>query len=102
MISARKDCGTNSQEEMNWQDLNSVEQVQTIKESSKQNAVLIFKHSTRCSISRTALDRLQRHAKPEEMIRLKAFYLDLLQHPDLSRLVAQEFAVKRAVAVKSV
>jgi bacillithiol system protein YtxJ len=79
---------------MNWQDLNSVEQLQAIKESSRQNPVLIFKHSTRCSISRTALDRLQRHWKPEEMRSVEPFFLDLLRHPDISRQVASEFAVE--------
>jgi len=79
---------------MNWEDFNSVEQLQAIKELSKQKAVLIFKHSTRCSISRTALDRLQRHWQPEEMPSIKPFYLDLLRHPDVSSLVAREFAVE--------
>ena len=79
---------------MNWQDLNSVEQLDAIKESSKQNPVLIFKHSTRCSISLAALDRLQRHWKQEEMNSVKPFYLDLLQHPDVSGRVAHDFAVR--------
>jgi len=79
---------------MNWQNLNSVEQLQSIKESSKQNPVLIFKHSTRCSISRAALDRLQRNWKQEEMKSVKPFYLDLLEHPDVSGQVALDFAVE--------
>ncbi len=80
--------------EMNWQDLNSIEQLRAIKESSRENPVLIFKHSTRCSISRTALDRLQRHWKEDEMKSVSAYYLDLLQHPDVSGQVAREFAVQ--------
>ncbi len=79
---------------MKWQDLKSVDQLKVIKESSKQNPVLIFKHSTRCSISRAALDRLQRNWKQEEMKSVEPFYLDLLQHPEVSSLVAHEFAIQ--------
>ncbi|HWA34573.1 MAG TPA: bacillithiol system redox-active protein YtxJ [Cyclobacteriaceae bacterium] len=78
---------------MNWQNLNSVEQLRSIKESSKQNPVLIFKHSTRCAISRTALDRLQRNWKPDEMKFVEPFYLDLLKYPDVSDQVARDFGV---------
>jgi bacillithiol system protein YtxJ len=76
-----------------WQELNSVEQLKTLKETSKENPVLIFKHSTRCSISRTALDRLERNWKPSEVASMKPFYLDLLRHPDVSRLVSDDFNV---------
>ena len=36
---------------INWIPLNSLEQIKTIKELSKSETILVFKHSTRCGIS---------------------------------------------------
>ena len=78
---------------MNWIELNSVEQLDEISRESQQNPVLIYKHSTSCNISRTALDRLERNYKQEETKGLKAYFLDLLSHRDVSQAVAQKFDV---------
>ncbi|MEJ0054173.1 MAG: bacillithiol system redox-active protein YtxJ [Bacteroidota bacterium] len=79
---------------MNWFKLESIDQLRMIREKSKESPVIIFKHSTTCSISRTALDRLERNWKDEEMSDVKPFYLDLLKHRDISREVATEFSVE--------
>ena len=79
---------------MNWLKLESIDQLRTIREKSKEFSILIFKHSTTCSISRTALDRLERNWKEEEMNDVKPFYLDLLKHRDVSRQIADEFSVE--------
>jgi bacillithiol system protein YtxJ len=78
---------------MNWIALNSVEQVDQLVSESAEAPVLIFKHSTTCSISRTALDRLQRNYKPEEITDIKTYYLDLLSFRPVSQAVAQKFNV---------
>ena len=78
---------------MNWIKLNSLKQLEEITHESQQNPVLIFKHSTTCSISHTALDRLERNYKTEEAGNLKSYFLDLLSHRDVSNAVAQKFGV---------
>lgn len=78
---------------MNWTHLTEENQLLTIKQESYSRKVVIFKHSTRCSISRTALDRLQRNWKDEEMRRMKPYFLDLLSYRDISNKVAQEFDI---------
>ncbi|MCP9764220.1 monothiol bacilliredoxin BrxC family protein, partial [Lacihabitans soyangensis] len=45
---------------MNWNNLSEIQQLEIIKEESNVQPVAIFKHSTRCSISATALDRFER------------------------------------------
>ncbi len=64
---------------MNWQKLESIDQLKAIKDKSKETPVLIFKHSTSCSISRATLDRLERNWKQEEMS-VQPVFLDLLKH----------------------
>jgi bacillithiol system protein YtxJ len=75
---------------MNWIDLNSVQQLADIKELSKKRPQVIFKHSTRCSISTMAKSRLERSEQPEEG---DFYFLDLLKHRSISDQVAEEFAV---------
>ena len=78
---------------MNWIELESETQLESIKEESTDQPVLIFKHSTTCSISAMAINRLERAWKPEEVSGVKAYYLDLLANRNLSRQVANVFEV---------
>ncbi len=77
---------------MNWHHLNSIEQLSEIKEESKTQPVLIYKHSTRCSISGMALDRLER-SWSKELESVKTYYLDLISYREISNAVAEEFSV---------
>jgi bacillithiol system protein YtxJ len=78
---------------MKWIALEDENQLEEIKKESQEKPVLIFKHSTSCSISATALSRLERSWKTEEVPHLKAYYLDLLSYRGLSREVANKFGV---------
>ncbi|WP_057937237.1 bacillithiol system redox-active protein YtxJ [Algoriphagus resistens] len=78
---------------MNWNKLTEAIQIQEIKTLSADKPVLIFKHSTRCSISSMSLDRLSRKWKTEDEDKITPYYLDLITHRDLSDLVAREFRV---------
>jgi bacillithiol system protein YtxJ len=79
---------------MNWNELTQVDQLRTIIEESKTQPVVIFKHSTSCSISKTSLNRLERNWKQEELGAYKAYYLDLLSHRAISTAIAQKFSVE--------
>ncbi|PWK26736.1 bacillithiol system protein YtxJ [Arcicella aurantiaca] len=79
---------------MNWNQLTEVEQLQTIKEESYNYPVLILKHSTTCSISSTALNRLERNWKQEKVGELKPYYLDLLRYRPISNEIANLFKVE--------
>jgi bacillithiol system protein YtxJ len=75
---------------MNWIDLNSVQQLSAIKELSKTKAQVIYKHSTRCSLSTVAKNRLERNDQPPGT---DFYFLDLLKFRSLSDQVAEDFAV---------
>lgn len=78
---------------MNWKTLDHSDTINEIKEISGMHPVLIFKHSTRCSISSMALNRLERDWKEDEMQQLSAYFLDLVRHRDVSNAVADTFDV---------
>lgn len=79
---------------MKWVELKTEAQLDEIREESKQSPVLIFKHSSRCSISRAALDRLERNWKEEEVSPVKPYFLDLISFRSTSDSVASQFDVE--------
>lgn len=75
---------------MHWIHLNDEEQLKQIIAKSQQKPQVIFKHSTRCSISAVALQRLQKAEQPSD---IDFYFLDLIAHRDISNKVAQVFGV---------
>lgn len=75
---------------MNWTPLTDEQQLETIKEESKSQPVVIFKHSTRCSISSMAKNRLDREDAPAGV---RFYYLDLIAYRALSNKIAEVFQV---------
>ena len=78
--------------QVNWKDLTDVKQLDEIIEESKTIPVLLYKHSTRCSVSIMAKNHLDRNWDvPDE--KMKCYYLDLLKHRDISNQIADTFNV---------
>jgi bacillithiol system protein YtxJ len=75
---------------MNWAELTDIDQLESIKQESMQQPVVIFKHSTRCSISSMAKMRLERSDMPEDV---KFYYLDLIRYRAISNKIAEIFDV---------
>jgi bacillithiol system protein YtxJ len=75
---------------MNWIALTEAAQLDTIKQQSLEQPVVIFKHSTRCSISSMAKNRLEREQAPDTVL---FYYLDLIKYRPVSNQVAEDFAV---------
>lgn len=76
---------------MNWIELNHVSQLDVIQDSSYTKAQVIFKHSTRCSISSMALNRLEKSEAPQAA---DFYFLDLIRHRDISNSIADVFNVQ--------
>lgn len=78
---------------INWSSLTRQDQIQEIIEESKQKPVIIFKHSTSCSISATAKTRLERQWDESSLAEIKPYFLDLLTYRPISNQVASTFGV---------
>ena len=84
---------------MLWHKLTDISQLNDIQHLSKEQSsngltVLLFKHSTRCSISSMALSRLESKWKDDEKI--PTYYLDLLNHRDISNEIESLYSVEHA------
>jgi bacillithiol system protein YtxJ len=75
-----------------WIDLNTLEQLDMIKESSKTKTQLIFKHSTRCGISRMVMSQFKKDYQLSEN-EADLYYLDLLNFKEISGAIAETFSV---------
>jgi bacillithiol system protein YtxJ len=75
----------------NWQHITTLNELEQANNLSHSKPILIFKHSTRCSISSAALGRMQRgwdlHLAP-------MYYLDLIQFRNISNAVSQLYNVE--------
>ncbi|MNK41710.1 hypothetical protein D3C87_603810 [compost metagenome] len=76
-----------------WNELTQLKQLDEIVEESVETPVVIFKHSTRCSISRMALKTFEREYAIEEG-KAKPYFLDLLEHRDISNEIASRFDIQ--------
>ena len=68
---------------MQWMELSSAAQFESLLGTEKVFAV--FKHSTRCSISSTARNRVERDWNYE----MPVYIVDVIRHRDLSNRIAE-------------
>lgn len=75
---------------LNWSVLSEEAQLSALLQESYNRPQLIFKHSTRCSVSQVAKTRLERSP---ELPPADFHYLDLLAHRSLSNRIAEDLKV---------
>ena len=75
---------------MNWIPLNQETQLDEIVANSNTIPQVIFKHSTRCSISSMAKNRLDKKDAPDG---INFYLLDLIKHRNISNKIAENFHV---------
>jgi bacillithiol system protein YtxJ len=77
-----------------WQPLTQAEQLTDIVRESHEQPVLIFKHSTSCSISAAAKSKIERQWADAGLENAKIYYLDLLRYRPISAHIAEQFGVR--------
>jgi len=71
-----------------WIQLESIEQLHEIAKTTEEKPILLFKHSTRCGISSMALNSFEGAWSTEDEL-CDLYYLDLLNHRDVSDEIAE-------------
>lgn len=83
---------TEERKELPWKVLTTISQLDEIKDNSITKRQLIFKHSTRCGISRMVKKQFERDYNFSNNV-FDLYYLDLINYRDVSHQIAQEFQV---------
>jgi bacillithiol system protein YtxJ len=76
---------------INWKNLSSISELEDADKISFKNDVLLFKHSTTCSISHMAKLRLESSWDLSE--KLTPYYLDLKAYRNVSDTIAEKYQV---------
>jgi bacillithiol system protein YtxJ len=76
---------------INWVSLTDLGQLNEINQLSNEKPVIIFKHSTRCSISRMALKQFENEFDLSDKV--TPYFLDLIAFRDISNEIASRFEV---------
>jgi bacillithiol system protein YtxJ len=76
---------------INWVSLSDLRQLNEISQISNEKPVIIFKHSTRCSISRMALKQFENEFDLSDKV--TPYFLDLITFRDISNEIASRFEV---------
>ena len=76
-----------------WLPLTDAAQLTALADESHQRPVLIFKHSTTCSISAAAKSKIERQWA-DSGLDLPIYYLDLLRFRPLSAQIAEQFNIR--------
>lgn len=74
--------------EFPWIELTTSEQLISAIENSSLQPIILFKHSTRCSISSMAKSRFENNWNTENK-NVAIYYLDLIAHRNISNEIAE-------------
>ena len=74
-----------------WNNLEDLGQLNEIINASEEKPVVIFKHSTRCSVSRMALKQFENEFNLQD--KMDTYYLDLIENRAISNEIAIKFGV---------
>jgi bacillithiol system protein YtxJ len=80
-----------SSNKINWNALTDLGQLNDIISLSNEKPVAIFKHSTRCSVSRMALKQFENEFDLSDKV--TPYFLDLIAYRDISNEIASRFGV---------
>lgn len=76
-----------------WHKIESENDLNAAIENSNIKNVVIFKHSTRCIISKTVLKNFENEAENSNTENLDFYYLDLLNYRNISNEIAEQFNI---------
>ena len=94
IFKSSQDIAKDEINEVPWHPLTRMEQLEEIEKESHNKTVAIFKHSTRCGISRMVLRNFEGEFVPASEKEMKLYFLDLLSNREISNEIAARFGVQ--------
>lgn len=76
-----------------WKKIESEEDLAKAIENSYHHRIAIFKHSTRCFISKTVLNNFEREIDSLDQ-KPDLYYLDLLEHRPISNKISEDLGLR--------
>lgn len=76
---------------MNWTDLTDVDQIAEIDSLSHNEPQWIYKHSTRCIISKMALKKIESSNRLSDF---RGYFLDIFRHRNISNQIQDHYKIR--------
>ncbi|ARN77300.1 cytosolic protein [Nonlabens spongiae] len=93
IFKSQRDIAKEEIKGIEWEHLDSIDQLDNLIKNSKLKPKVIFKHSTRCGISRMALNQFENNYT-SGMDQAVYYLLDLIANRDVSNAVAEKLSVQ--------
>jgi len=77
---------------INWKQLTEIDQLNEIINESTEKPVAIFKHSTRCGVSRMSLKEFESEFDLHDFV--TTYFVDLLENRHISDEIANRFGIE--------
>lgn len=77
-----------------WIGLEDTAQLEVLERDAKEKVVVLFKHSTRCAVSRMALSMFQKDFDREWTGKVNLYMVDVLRARVVSRAIEKRFGVR--------
>lgn len=94
VFKSQRDISKEEIVEVPWHPLDEMGDLDGLEKESQEKTVVIFKHSTRCGISRMVLRNFENEFNEKESDTYKLYFLDLLARRDISDEIARRFKVQ--------
>jgi len=91
-VFGKKEKTVKEKKEVPWIQLESLNQLDTITENSKNKPQFIYKHSSTCGISRMVLNMFSESYDMDLDVDL--YFLTIQNHRDVSNAIAEKFGVR--------
>lgn len=79
--------------DFNWIPLLELKQLNEFVNTSTSKTIVVFKHSTRCGVSRSVIKQFEKQSQNLEIKSIDFYFLDLITFREISNTIAQKFEV---------
>lgn len=77
-----------------WKPIETETDLKNAIEESENSPVAIFKHSTRCFISKTVLKNFESEVHENQDTKANFYFLDLIKYREISNKIAEDFEIR--------
>ncbi|OUS21722.1 cytosolic protein [Nonlabens dokdonensis] len=93
LFKSQRDIAKEEMTGIPWEPLESIDQLENVIKNSTIKPKVIFKHSTRCGISRMVLNQFENGFESNDD-EVTFYFLDLLNYREVSNAVAEKLNVR--------
>lgn len=93
IFKSERDIAKEEIEKVPWKEITTLEELDKLEEESQEKTLVIYKHSTRCGVSRMVLRQFESEYDLPKSAPVNLYFLDLISHREVSNKIAEKFKI---------